>query len=342
VISASLSNNGSGKIDISVKGISKTYNFVMAAYKGIIAVANCTPNNVLVKAVDVETIPVQTNGNYFISSSLWEGNKWSGNVNQGTWFPAVDTVAHFGIDDFSWGQVRTKSEVGTGKKLTIVVQPYLNSGGTNGDMMFLAFGDAWAYYQGKSLGLKFSGGKILVFSVTNSTETILDTISTYSAGEVISASLSNNGSGKIDISVKGISKTYNFVMAAYKGIIAVANCTPNNVLVKAVDVNQFLNIENNYFIVTSFSLSQNFPNPFNPTTTIRYALPTSSRVSLKIYNVLGQQIADLVNTEQSAGWYESVWNANVSSGLYFYQIDAVSTTDSHKRFTQLKKMMLLK
>ncbi len=93
---------------------------------------------------------------------------------------------------------------------------------------------------------------------------------------------------------------------------------------------------------SSFSLAQNYPNPFNPSTNIRYGLPSSSRVSLKIYNILGQQVTDLVNTEQSAGWYETVWNANVASGLYFYRIDAVSTNDPNQRFTQLKKMLLLK
>lgn len=92
----------------------------------------------------------------------------------------------------------------------------------------------------------------------------------------------------------------------------------------------------------SYSMSQNYPNPFNPATTIRYGLSSSSRVSLKIYNVLGQQIADIVNTEQSAGWYETTWNASVSSGLYFYRIDAVSSSEPNKRFTQLKKMILLK
>lgn len=96
-------------------------------------------------------------------------------------------------------------------------------------------------------------------------------------------------------------------------------------------------------IPVEFTLFQNYPNPFNPSTTIRYGLPSSSsHVSLKIYNVLGQQIADLVNTEQSAGWYETVWNANVSSGLYFYRIEAVSSSEPNKQFTQLKKMILLK
>jgi DNA/RNA endonuclease YhcR with UshA esterase domain len=98
---------------------------------------------------------------------------------------------------------------------------------------------------------------------------------------------------------------------------------------------------NNVF-PTFYSISQNYPNPFNPSTTIQYALPYTSKVVLRIYNTLGQQIAVLVDADQASGWHEKVWNANVSSGLYFYRIDAVSTTDPQKRFTQLKKMLLLK
>jgi hypothetical protein len=92
-----------------------------------------------------------------------------------------------------------------------------------------------------------------------------------------------------------------------------------------------------------FKLHQNYPNPFNPSTTIRYGLPNASYVKLRIYNILGQQIADLVNTEQSAGWYETVWSGDaVSSGLYFYRIDAENASDPNQRFTKLKKMLLLK
>ncbi len=91
-----------------------------------------------------------------------------------------------------------------------------------------------------------------------------------------------------------------------------------------------------------FDLSQNYPNPFNPTTTIQYNLPMTSRVNLRIYNILGQVVAELVNGEQAAGWYSVHWNANVSTGTYFLRIDALSTTDHNNRFEQVKKMMLLK
>jgi hypothetical protein len=96
-----------------------------------------------------------------------------------------------------------------------------------------------------------------------------------------------------------------------------------------------------------FTLQQNFPNPFNPTTSISYALPRSSTVSLKVYDALGQEIVTLVNQTQSAGYHEVVWSgrnsdgANVSSGIYFYRIEANGPAGS-ENFIQLKKMVLLK
>ena len=103
------------------------------------------------------------------------------------------------------------------------------------------------------------------------------------------------------------------------------------------------NVKNNIDnIPDEFALYQNYPNPFNPSTTIRYGVPVLSRVSLRIYNILGQQISEILNTEQTQGSYEITWNANGASGVYFYRIDAVSTSDPNRKFTQLKKMVLLK
>lgn len=85
-----------------------------------------------------------------------------------------------------------------------------------------------------------------------------------------------------------------------------------------------------------FTLDQNFPNPFNPNTLIKYSIPKSSQVSLKIFNTLGQEMESLVNEEKQAGTYEVNWNAsNLQSGVYFYRIQAGS-------FIETKKMILLK
>ena len=96
-------------------------------------------------------------------------------------------------------------------------------------------------------------------------------------------------------------------------------------------------------IPTTFSLEQNYPNPFNPTTNLRFGLPTEANVTLRIYNVLGQEVAVLVNGVQSAGYHQAVWNAasTVSSGVYFYRIAAVPTNGAEP-FTKICKMMLMK
>jgi hypothetical protein len=103
-----------------------------------------------------------------------------------------------------------------------------------------------------------------------------------------------------------------------------------------------VNITSTHRTQTAFNLFQNYPNPFNPETTIRYSLPFSSKVSLTIYNVLGQIIIDLVNTQQDAGFKEVKWNADASTGVYYYRIEATSNSDPQNRFVQVKKMNLMR
>jgi hypothetical protein len=93
---------------------------------------------------------------------------------------------------------------------------------------------------------------------------------------------------------------------------------------------------------TEFELSQNYPNPFNPSTTIRYAVPNESKVSVSVFNLLGQEVATLVDDIQQAGYHEVQFNASdLSSGVYLYRINAVSSENS-KEFTSTKKFILLK
>ncbi|GAB6283616.1 MAG: hypothetical protein STSR0008_24000 [Ignavibacterium sp.] len=104
----------------------------------------------------------------------------------------------------------------------------------------------------------------------------------------------------------------------------------------ASDVNDENNLQKEY------SLSQNYPNPFNPSTIIKYSLPFNSNVKLKIYNSLGEEIITLVNETKSAGYFEAVWNAaNISSGVYFYSIEAKSL-DGENNFRAVKKMLMVK
>jgi hypothetical protein len=101
-------------------------------------------------------------------------------------------------------------------------------------------------------------------------------------------------------------------------------------------------IEDNSITPLDFQLEQNYPNPFNPITNIRFAVPNESKVTLKIFNVLGQEISELVNDIKSAGYHNVVFDASsLSSGVYLYQISAVDLVNS-KEFVQTKKLVLLK
>ncbi|MGE5692981.1 MAG: T9SS type A sorting domain-containing protein, partial [Candidatus Zixiibacteriota bacterium] len=90
-----------------------------------------------------------------------------------------------------------------------------------------------------------------------------------------------------------------------------------------------------------FELSQNYPNPFNPTTTIRYFLPKREKVTLEIFNLLGERVRALSEQEQMAGEHTAVWDGKdergktMSSGIYFYQLRG-------EGFSETKKMLLLK
>ncbi len=86
----------------------------------------------------------------------------------------------------------------------------------------------------------------------------------------------------------------------------------------------------------AFKLYQNYPNPFNPSTTIKFDLPSSGYTALKVYDMLGREVARLVNEELSTGSYEYTWNAqSFTSGIYFYELKT-------KEYSLRKKMMLIK
>jgi hypothetical protein len=98
-------------------------------------------------------------------------------------------------------------------------------------------------------------------------------------------------------------------------------------------------------VPTGYELANAFPNPFNPSTTIRFALPFASTVKLEVFNLLGQRVATLVDGGMAAGYHEVQWNAltgqrMVASGVYFYRLDATASTGV--RFIDTKKIVLVK
>jgi len=96
-------------------------------------------------------------------------------------------------------------------------------------------------------------------------------------------------------------------------------------------------------VVTDYKLLQNYPNPFNPTTILQFELPEDSRVDLRIYNMLGEEVANLTDNEEFGyGVHQMEWNpSNLSSGVYIYRMNAKSI-ESGKTFTMIKKMQYLR
>ncbi len=93
----------------------------------------------------------------------------------------------------------------------------------------------------------------------------------------------------------------------------------------------------------SYVLHNNFPNPFNPSTQISFSIPERSIVSLKIYDLIGNEIVSPINEEKESGSYSYTFKANnFSSGTYFYRMEAVSVSNSRRGFRETKKMLLTK
>jgi VWFA-related protein len=101
-------------------------------------------------------------------------------------------------------------------------------------------------------------------------------------------------------------------------------------------------VEADVLMPTQYALNQNYPNPFNPSTTIRYSVPMRSAVRLVVFNTLGEQVATLENKMREPGYYTVSWQPSVASGMYYYRIDATAVDGSDNKFTETKKMILLK
>lgn len=100
--------------------------------------------------------------------------------------------------------------------------------------------------------------------------------------------------------------------------------------------NLIADIDQQQIVNHKFSLNQNYPNPFNPITKIKYSIPQQSFVTVKVYDLLGREVATLVNEEKQMGYYETEFaGSNLPSGIYFYQLKA-------NGFVESKKMILLR
>ncbi|HVP35687.1 MAG TPA: cohesin domain-containing protein [Terriglobales bacterium] len=150
-------------------------------------------------------------------------------------------------------------------------------------------------------------------------------------------------------SAKPVSGSGNFVDITFKVSDKAKNGDRTEIRLQNLRLNESDLMEPNLAYVVSvgaqvpkeFSLSQNHPNPFNPTTCIQYSLPSRSHVVLEVYNLLGQKVTTLVDETEEAGILQAIWNGKdskgntVTSGVYFYRIKA-------DNFSEVKKMVLMK
>jgi hypothetical protein len=142
----------------------------------------------------------------------------------------------------------------------------------------------------------------------------------------------------LDLNTELLSSGYDLyyrIWGTDKGLIPRTGFTPDTGYFK-LDWDTTTTTAKNNIMLNSFALSQNYPNPFNPSTTIKYDLPERSFVTLKVYDVLGNEIETLVSEEKPLGRYEVDFNATeLPSGIYFYKLQAGS-------FVETKKMVFMK
>ena len=183
-----------------------------------------------------------------------------------------------------------------------------------------------------------SQGRSVVLNWSTSTEknsdrfeierTYMDQSSWHYIGSVKAAVLSNSPKNYSFTDTKLLSGKYNY-------------------RIKMIDNDGSFNysdvIEEEISIPSMFDLSQNYPNPWNPTTKIDYQLPVDVRVILEVYNIAGQRVAELVNQDQSAGYYTMSFESSGGrpSGIYIYRLTAIDKSTG-KSFSSVKKMMMVK
>jgi len=141
---------------------------------------------------------------------------------------------------------------------------------------------------------------------------------------------------------------YNYFFVTNDGSYGVHNAKyAIGILQKSMDI--ITGVETvSYDLPETYTLTQNFPNPFNPTTEIQFGVPRDSKVQILIYDILGRKVKRLVDNSVAPGTYKATWDGRddnglgVASGVYLYRIVAKSSSVSGQDFVLTKKMILMK
>jgi hypothetical protein len=174
--------------------------------------------------------------------------------------------------------------------------------------------------------------------VTNDTNLFAGSVSDEGGGGVLVST--NNGTSWTLIN-SGLMNTSVFCLAV-SGSNLFAGTVGSGVWRRPLS-EMITDVEGATELPKNFILEQNYPNPFNPTTSIEYRVGSTEYVTLKVYDVLGNEVATLVNEIKPAGSYEVEFDAsNLSSGIYFYQLKVYPVPGGAGNFVQTKKMLLIK
>jgi hypothetical protein len=176
------------------------------------------------------------------------------------------------------------------------------------------------------------GNEAFVTKLNSTGSTLL--YSTYIGDDsTAGTSIAIDASGNAYITGVTTSSNYPTTSGAYQATFSGGQ----NAFVTKLNISNATFVQsNNSTVPNNFELMQNYPNPFNPSTTISFAIPSRSRVSLKIFDVLGREVSTIVFEEMAAGSYTRQWNAStLASGVYFYRLQAGT-------YNETKKLLLLK
>lgn len=210
----------------------------------------------------------------------------------------------------------------------------------------LTYGTEWTDVYTKNLKNELAGTTVYSSTEYHSTHYIVDAYGTIKkpGGEVLQA-IRIKEDDRYSIPTTGsYSREISYDIITLSGFTVSFNTADTNAANSGnIDIDEFfwttintVDVKEENFIPTEFTLYQNYPNPFNPTTTITYQIPSAGEVSLKVFDVLGKEVAVLVEDYREPGKYSLNFDAgNLSSGVYIYTIKAGN-------FVSSKKLMLMK
>jgi hypothetical protein len=176
----------------------------------------------------------------------------------------------------------------------------------------------------------------VMVGVTNQEGEMIDYAMSNAAGEYEIAGLDNGSYSVLATKIKYQSQVHSINMNINSSVSMTLNLNMQPGLTGVEN-------EENVILPEKFVLENNYPNPFNPSTIISFTIPELSSVKLTVYNLIGQEIASLVNETKDPGKYEINFDAsNLNSGVYFYKLEATNLTGRGGDFVEMKKMILIK